>query len=133
MDDLATLLPPGLLIVADSALGHIKNLCEADRAGLRFIVALRASTGFFDRFRTDAGHQALRPVQYVSRREQHLPPDQRTRYRGALRDFAVTDPETGAERRFRAAYTSSNSPTAPTKASSTSDRSSYTTTTASPP
>jgi len=88
MDDLATLLPPGLLIVADSALGHIKNLCEADRAGLRFIVALRASTGFFDRFR----------------REQHLPPDQRTRYRGALRDFAVTDPETGAERRFRVAY-----------------------------
>jgi transposase len=104
MDDLARLLPPGLLVVADSALGHIKNLCEADRAGLRFIVPLRASTGFFDRFRTDAGHQALRPVQYVSRREQHLPAHERTRYRGALREFTVTDPETGAGRRFRVAY-----------------------------
>src|SRR5439155_744015 len=61
------------------------------------------SPGFFDRFRPGAGHQALRPVQHVTRREQHLPPDQRTRSRGALRDFAVTDPETGAERRFRVA------------------------------
>ena len=104
MDDLATLLPPGLLIVADSALGHVKNLCEADRAGLRFIVPLRESTGFFDRFLTDVGHEALRPVRYVSRREQHLPAEQRTRYRGAMRDFIVTDPETDTERRFRVAY-----------------------------
>jgi Domain of unknown function (DUF4277)/Transposase DDE domain len=104
MDDLARLLPPGLLVVADSALGHVKNLCDADRAGLKFIVPLRASTGFFDRFRTDAGHDALRPVRYISRREQHLPADQRTRYRGAVRDFVVTDPETDTERRFRVAY-----------------------------
>jgi transposase len=104
MHDLAGLLPPGLLVVADSALGHVKNLCEADRAGLRFIVPLRASTGFFDRFRTDVGHAGLKTAQYVSRREQHLPPAQRTRYRGALRDFVVTDPHTGTERRFRVAY-----------------------------
>lgn len=104
MDNLATLLPPGLLVVADSALGHIKNLCEADRAGLRFIVPLRASTGFFDRFLTEVGHNGLKPAQYESRREQHLPAAQRTRYRGAVRDFTVTDPETGDERTFRVAY-----------------------------
>src|SRR5262249_13927378 len=50
MDRLAELLPPGLLIVVDSALGHVKNLCEVDRAGLRFIVSLRADTGFAQRF-----------------------------------------------------------------------------------
>jgi transposase len=104
MHDLAELLPPGLLVVADSALGHVKNLCEADRAGLRFIVPLRESTGYFDRFRTDVGHAGLKAMQYVSRREGHLPPEQRTRYRGAVRDFPVTDPETGLERRFRVAY-----------------------------
>jgi transposase len=104
MDDLAALLPPGLLVVADSALGHVKNLCEADRAGLRFIVPLRASTGFLDRFDRDVGHAGLHPARYVSRRDQHLPAAQRTHYRGAVRDFDVTDPETGAERRFRVAY-----------------------------
>ena len=104
MHDLAKLLPPGLLVVADSALGHVKNLCEADRAGLRFIVPLRENTGYFDRFLTDGGHASLRPLTYVSRREQHLPAAQRTRYRGAIRDYPVTDPETGVERRFRVAY-----------------------------
>jgi hypothetical protein len=104
MDDLSRLLPPGLLVVADSALGHVKNLCEVDRAGLRFIVPLRERTGFFDRFLADVGHQGLQPTRHVSRREQHLPTGQRTHYRGALRDFIVTDPETGADRRFRVAY-----------------------------
>jgi transposase len=104
LDDLAQLLPPGLLVVADSALGHVKNLCEADRAGLRFIVPLRASTGFLDRFDAEVGHAGLQPARYVSRREQHLPAARRTHYRAALREWPVTDPETGAERRFRVAY-----------------------------
>jgi transposase len=104
MDDLAALLPPGLLVVADSALGHVKNLCEADRAGLKFIVPLRASTGFFDRFLADVGHQRLQPARYASRREQRLPTNQRTQYRGALRELDVTDPTTGEIRHFRVAY-----------------------------
>jgi transposase len=104
MHDLAALLSPGLLVVADSALGHVKNLCEADRAGLRFIVPLRENTGYFDRFLAEGGHATLRPLPYTSRREQHLPAGQRTRYRGTMRDYPVTDPETGAERRFRVAY-----------------------------
>lgn len=104
MDALAALLPPGLLVVADSALGHVRNLCEADRAGLRFIVPLRANTGFAQRFLDEVGHQGLHPIRYVSRRETHLPARQRTRYRGALREFGVTDPETGQQRAFRVAY-----------------------------
>lgn len=104
MDELAALSPPGLLVVADSALGHVKNLCEVDRAGLRFIVPLRESTGYFDRFLTEVGHTGLRPARYVSRREQHLPARRRTRYRAALRDWDATDPETGTVRHFRVAY-----------------------------
>jgi transposase len=104
LDQLAQALPPGLLIVADSALGHVKNLCAAHRTGLRFIVPLRASTGFAQRFLAEVGHQGLHPIRYTSRRDAHLPPDQRTRYRGALRDLAVTDPETGQPPGFRVAY-----------------------------
>jgi transposase len=104
MDELAGLLPPGLLVVADSALGHTKNLREVDQAGLRFIVPLRESTGYFDRFLTEVGHDALAAIGYVCDREQHLPAHQRTRYRGALRDWEVTDPQTQAVHRFRVAY-----------------------------
>jgi transposase len=104
MDELAALAPPGLLVVADSALGHWKNLREVDRAGLRFVVPLRESTGYFDRFLTEVGHDSLRPVRYVCRREQHLPAHRRTHYRGALREWEVTDPQTGAVHHFRVAY-----------------------------
>lgn len=104
MDELASLLPPGLLVVADSALGHWKNLREVDRSGLRFIVPLRESTGYFDRFLTEVGHDGLKPLRHVARREQHLPPQRRTRYRGALRNCEVTDPDTGTVHRFRVAY-----------------------------
>jgi transposase len=104
MDELAALLPPGLLVVADSALGHWKNLREVDQAGLRFIVPLRESTRYFDQFLTEVGHDALRPVRYVSRREQHLPAHKRTRYRGALRNVDIPDLKTDAVHRFRVAY-----------------------------
>ena len=61
-------------------------------------------TGFRDRFITDVGHSGLRAVRYVSQREHKLPPELRTRYRGALRDWELTDPETSETRRFRVAY-----------------------------
>jgi transposase len=104
MDELAGLLPSGLLVVADSALGHWKNLREVDRAGLRFIVPLRESTGYFDRFLTEVGHDQLRPIRHIARREQHLPAHRRTCYRGALRDWDITDPKTETVHRFRVAY-----------------------------
>ena len=38
IETLAAALPPGLVIVADSGLGHLENLCAADDAHVRFVV-----------------------------------------------------------------------------------------------
>ncbi len=104
LEVLADLLGPGLVVCADSALGHLGNLCAADRAGLRFVVPLREAAGFRDRFLREVGRAALRPLDYVSRREQRLAPERRTRYLGVLRPFPVNDPASGAPRQFRVAY-----------------------------
>jgi hypothetical protein len=103
LERLAGLLQPGL-VVADSALGHARSLCQADRAGLRFLVPLRADTGFRERFLAEVGFDGLHPLRYASEREARLPAARRTRYRGALRDFRLTDPEDGTRRRLRVAY-----------------------------
>jgi transposase len=108
LERLRELLPEGLLIVADSALGNIKPLCEADRAGLRFICPLRAVTGYRERFLSEVGDGALRPLRYASERERRRPPAERARYRGVLRPFEVEDPETGERRCFRVAYVHSS-------------------------
>lgn len=104
LERLAHILGPGLLVCADSALGHLKNLCAAHRAHLRFIVPLRADTGFGERFLKEVGHQALHPLRYVSQRDRDRPAGQRPRYRGALRRFNVVDPETKATQSFRVVY-----------------------------
>lgn len=104
LERLRALLPPGLLVVADSALGRLRPLCRADRAGLRFVVPLHSETRFRERFLAEVGADALRRLRYHSERELRLPPADRTRYRGALRAFEATDPETGRVHRFRCAY-----------------------------
>ncbi|MGZ6639553.1 MAG: IS1634 family transposase [Solirubrobacteraceae bacterium] len=108
LERLAELAGPGGLLILDSACGHPKTLCQIARAGLQFIVPLRASTGFKQRFLADVGDQRLRTLQYVSQREQRLPPQLRTKYRGALRDWDVIDPESGESHRFRVAYVHSS-------------------------
>lgn len=105
MEALQALLPPGLLVVADSAMGHLGNVCAADRAGLRFVVPLRADTGWADRFRTDVGDiSRLHALDHVAFGEQRLPADRRTVWRGLLRPFPVNDPATGAHHDLRVAY-----------------------------
>lgn len=104
LERLAVLLGPGVLICADSALGHIKNLCAAHRAGLRFVVPLRASTGFATTFLEEVGFRALRPLRYVSQRDKDVPANRRSHYRGTLRPLPVTDPETGEHTTFRVVY-----------------------------
>ncbi|MGH2855676.1 MAG: IS1634 family transposase [Solirubrobacteraceae bacterium] len=94
LERLLALSGPGLLIVCDSAMGQPKTLREIAHAGVQFIVPLRASTGFRERFVTDVGHDELRPVRYLAQREKDLRPAQRTRYKGALRQWEITD---GAE------------------------------------
>src|SRR2546422_3318131 len=94
---------PGL-VVCDAACGHPKTLAQIARSGLRFIVPLRSSSGFRDRFLAEVGHKTLRKLAYVSPRERKLPAALRTRYRGALRAWEITDPETGAPLPLRVAY-----------------------------
>ena len=104
LERLRDLSGPGGLLILDSACGHPKTLCEIARSGLSFIVPLRAQTGFRERFLTDVGADSLAAVRYVSQREQDIPSELRTRYRGALREWELTDPETSETRRFRVAY-----------------------------
>jgi hypothetical protein len=90
LERLLALSGPGLLIVCDSAMGQPKTLREIDQAGVRFIVPLRASAGFRERFLADVGHAALRPVAYVPEHQAKLPAARRTRFKGALRDWEIT-------------------------------------------
>jgi hypothetical protein len=95
---------PGLVIVCDSAMGQPKTMREIDQAGVRFVVPLRASAGFRERFLTDAGHDAMRPVQYLPEREARLAPGQRTRFRGVLRDWEIPGSDTHPPLKLRVAY-----------------------------
>jgi hypothetical protein len=103
LERLQQLAGPGL-VVCDAACGYPKTLAQIARAGLRFIVPLRAATGFRERFLAELDHAALAPLRYVAERQQDLPPKQRTRYRGALRDWQLTDPDSGEPVRLRVAY-----------------------------
>jgi hypothetical protein len=108
VEALAAALPPGLVVVADSGLGYLENLCAADDARVRFVVPLRADTGWAARFDADAGPlgglAALERLDYVSYRERRLPAGKRTTWKGLLRPFPVTSEDTGARHDLRAAY-----------------------------
>jgi hypothetical protein len=103
LERLRALAGPGL-VICDAACGFPKTLCQIARSGLSFIVPFRASTGFRERFVAEVGHERLRPLRYVAQREQELPPARRTRYRGALCDWHLTDPETGEVHALRVAF-----------------------------
>jgi hypothetical protein len=105
IEALAAALPPGLVVVADSGLGYLDHLCAADAAGVRFVVPLRADTGWAARFDASVpeGLAALQVLDHVSYRERHLPEGQRTMWKGLLAPFPVDDPDTG-HHDLRAAY-----------------------------
>ena len=106
LDRIRALAPPGVICVADSGFGYLARLCAADAAGLRFVVPLRADTGWAQWFAadTDGGIDALAALDYCAQRERRLPADQRTRWKGVLRDREVLDDDTGATHRLRIAY-----------------------------
>ena len=104
LERLRALTGPNGLLILDSACGQPKTLCEIARAGLQFIVPLRVQTGFRERFLADVGHDGLRALRYVSQRERTRPAHRRTRYHGALRDWPLTDPQTGHTHGLRVAY-----------------------------
>ncbi len=104
LERLLELSGPGMVMICDAALGQPKTLCQLDRAGLRFVVPLRASTGFKERYLAELGAGGLRPLRYLAERERGLPAQQRTRYRGAIAGWELDDPESGERRRLRVAY-----------------------------
>ena len=53
IETLAAALPPGLVVVADSGLGYLENLCAVDASNVGFVVPLRADTGWAQRFVDD--------------------------------------------------------------------------------
>jgi hypothetical protein len=108
LERLLAISGPGMLIVCDSAMGQPKTMREIDQAGVRFVVPLRASAGFRERFLTDVGHQALRPVRYLPEREAKLPPGQRTRFKGALRDWEIPGSDKHPPLVLRVAYIQSS-------------------------
>lgn len=80
-------------------------LCQIQRAALSFIAPLKANVGGWrERYLEEVSTKALRPLGYISERERELPAKLRTRYRGAIRDWGLSDPETGEQYRFRIAY-----------------------------
>jgi len=107
IETLAAALPPGLVIVADSGLGYLENLCAADAANVKFVAPLRADTGWAARFDADVGPlgglAGLAALDYVSYRERRLPPARRTTWKGLLRPFPVTSKD-GTRHDLRAAY-----------------------------
>lgn len=105
LERLSGLLPQAPAVVADSALGHLGNLAAADRAGVEFVVPLRADTGWQHAFDRDVGSLAGLPeLDYTSQREQQRPPQQRITWRGRLEPFSFTDPQTGQRCSLRVAY-----------------------------
>ncbi len=105
IETLARALPPGLVVVGDSGLGYLENLCALDSAKVAFVAPLRADTGWPARFVDDVrgGLGALGPLQCCSQRERRLPLSGRTTWKGLLRPFPVTDDE-GRRHELRAAY-----------------------------
>ncbi len=105
IETLAAALPPGLVVVGDSGLGYLENLCALDSAKVSFVAPLRADTGWAARFVAEVpgGLGALRPLPYRSQRERRLPPSKCTTWKGLLRPFPVTD-EDGHLHELRAAY-----------------------------
>lgn len=109
IETLARTLPPGLVVVADSGLGYLENLCAIDASKVGFVVPLRADTGWARRFRDEVpgGLGALKRLDYCSQREQRLPPKQRTVWKGLVRPFPVTSADDNRHH-LRVAYISSS-------------------------
>ncbi len=109
IETLAATLAPGL-VVADSGLDYLENLCAIDAKRVRFFVPLRSDTGWAQRFRDEVpgGLCALEPLDCVAGREQRLSPKNRTEWKGLLEPFAVGAKD-GTIHKFRVAYVWSSS------------------------
>ena len=105
LERIRELAPSGVVCVIDSGFGYLGRLCAADASGLRFVVPLRADTGWADWFGVDVpdGLGALATLEHCCKRQRRLPQSQRTTWKGLLRERQVDDPDTGPHR-LRIAY-----------------------------
>lgn len=101
---LAKLTGPAGLLVCDSACGNPKTLAQIHDAGVRFVVPLRASSGLAEKFTSEIGHDALHPLNYSAARERRLATHKRTRYRGCVRQWTLTCPDSGRQLPVRVAW-----------------------------
>jgi transposase len=101
---LRELFPEAGVMIADSALGNDKNLCDAQRAGVRFIVPLRADSDFLGLYHQHVTPQQMRSLRYLPARQANKRAKDRHHYRGALIDWPVTDAVNGAAHPFRIAF-----------------------------
>jgi Domain of unknown function (DUF4277)/Transposase DDE domain len=108
LERLRAICGPAGLLVCDSACGNPKTLADIHQAGLRFVVPLRAASGFAEKFTADVGHDALADLDYVAAREQRLPPERRTRYRGCVTKWTLTSPAHPDPLAVRVAWIHSN-------------------------
>lgn len=104
LERLRQLLPPGLVICADSALGHLGQLCALDRAGVGFVAPLRDVSRFRELYAEQIGKLKLEALDYRPRRQRELPDQRRTSYRGCLRRLPVIDPRTQQPHTFKVAF-----------------------------
>lgn len=106
LDHIRQWAPPGVVCVADSGFGYLSRLCAADAKGLRFVVPLRADTGWAGWFAADVpdGLAALTRLEHCSKRERRLPEQERTGWKGVLRQRDIADRDTGATHRLHIAY-----------------------------
>ena len=105
LERIRELAPPGVVCVIDSGFGHLSKLCAADAAGLRFVVPLRADTGWVQWFAdVPDGLAALDRLDHCSNRQRRLPEHERTVWKGVLREHDITDDDTGATHQLRIAY-----------------------------
>lgn len=71
------------LLCGDTALVSRANLATLQRERIAFLAPLPSAWGYQERYLAELGPDALRPLAYVSARQAALPPEGRTRYRGA--------------------------------------------------
>ena len=101
---LRELFPAAGVMIADSALGNVKNLCDAQRAGVKFIVPLRAGSDFLALYFQRVTPEQMRPLRYAPARQARLRARERDHYRGCLIDWPVQDAVNGVTHAFRIAF-----------------------------
>jgi len=78
------------LLCGDTALVSQANLAALHRDSISFLAPLPTAWGYERRYLEEVGPDRLQPLSYVSARQQRLPAERRTRYRGCELAWPLT-------------------------------------------